>query len=994
MTLNYSNKLLLILFVWLISTCPAQVVSGEDAFSKHHWIFAKEHLDQSSIQAVKGPAGEILGETFFAPGKQFSAIVLDGESNSIMISEQSTQVNLPTKQITAEAWVFINQDLEWGGIIGAVSDNGKDESGWILGYRNQHFYFGLATQDKQQLTYLTAKSEFELEKWYHVVGAYDGNVHQLFVNGQLAASDSSRSGAIFYPSTDTFYEIGAFHDSNEYFRLSGMLHEVSVSSHIMNQKQIAARYRAKLNKLPGKAIKPKKYHLAHSPYACYEPNGDVTLCWQTEIASPSIIRYGEPGQIDQVVNQARPQHKHRVTLTGLTPNQIYEYQISVRRNGQELQSHKHLFDTTFNHRPRPVPDELSPFGTNSTAKYYADAAKNILSKTGITKGYCIVYGIGEGLLAYELAKQSELIIVGVDTDADKVASVRQKMYAAKVYGTRITVRHVKSLEALPFTRDFANLIVSDDFITHGKLVGSPGETFRLLRPEGGTLFLGQPAANSKPIKKMDLHQWFKQTGLTFSLNEDKTGLWGTGKRDVVAGAGEWSHQYGDPGNASFGGETLGGISRASDLEVQWIGLPGADFGIDRQVRLSAPLAVNGRLFHQGMNRIIALDSYNGAFLWLLEIADLRRTNIPRDAANWCADQQNLFVAVNGECWVLNAYTGERMRVLQLPDHSRHQSHDWGYIANAGDMIFGSSVKRGSIYTDYWGRERWFDGTGSPGDGTDKVCSDDLFAYDKQTGQKAWNYQNGVILNTSIAVGDGRVYFVESRHPKVKTLVHGDARFLSAKDRRRGKTKGVAKEKLWLDQYMVALDARTGKKLWERPIDTTDGLVTFYLVYSDHKIVISASGGGEYHVYAFDAKNGEQQWHSIAPWSRNNHGAHAQHPAVVAGKVYQVPHVYDLESGSMVSNNMMGGNISRRCGSYVATEKSLIYRGNNLLSMWDMKNEQVSDWYRLRSSCWLSTIPAAGMLLSPEGGGGCSCGAWMETSLGFAPRVPIAKQNKN
>ncbi|MFT4559734.1 MAG: hypothetical protein ACI92S_005127, partial [Planctomycetaceae bacterium] len=26
----------------------------------------------------------------------------------------------------------------------------------------------------------------------------------------------------------------------------------------------------------------------------------------------------------------------------------------------------------------------------------------------------------------------------------------------------------------------------------------------------------------------------------------------------------------------------------------------------------------------------------------------------------------------------------------------------------------------------------------------------------------------------------------------------------------------------------------------------------------------------------------------------------------------------------------------------------------------------------------------GMLLAPEGGGGCSCGSWMETSIGFMP----------
>jgi hypothetical protein len=33
---------------------------------------------------------------------------------------------------------------------------------------------------------------------------------------------------------------------------------------------------------------------------------------------------------------------------------------------------------------------------------------------------------------------------------------------------------------------------------------------------------------------------------------------------------------------------------------------------------------------------------------------------------------------------------------------------------------------------------------------------------------------------------------------------------------------------------------------------------------------------------------------------------------------------------------------------------------------------------------ISTIPACGLILSPEAGGGCSCGVWLETSIAFRP----------
>ena len=65
------------------------------------------------------------------------------------------------------------------------------------------------------------------------------------------------------------------------------------------------------------------------------------------------------------------------------------------------------------------------------------------------------------------------------------------------------------------------------------------------------------------------------------------------------------------------------------------------------------------------------------------------------------------------------------------------------------------------------------------------------------------------------------------------------------------------------------------------------------------------------------------------------------------------------------------------------------------TMWNAESNDLSKWERLRPDCWISTIPADGMILSPEGGGGCSCGSWLETSIAFAPksRAPIMFDTK-
>ena len=114
----------------------------------------------------------------------------------------------------------------------------------------------------------------------------------------------------------------------------------------------------------------------------------------------------------------------------------------------------------------------------------------------------------------------------------------------------------------------------------------------------------------------------------------------------------------------------------------------------------------------------------------------------------------------------------------------------------------------------------------------------------------------------------------------------------------------------------------------------------------------------------------------------------QHPVAVNGRLFLEPSAFDLKTGSKVVDR-----IGKRsgCHTYVGTRDALIYRGSGRqIAMWGQDTRKVSTWNRLRPSCWLSVVPAAGMLLVPEGGGGCSCGGWMETSLAFRPRANIKK----
>ena len=515
-------------------------------------------------------------------------------------------------------------------------------------------------------------------------------------------------------------------------------------------------------------------------------------------------------------------------------------------------------------------------------------------------------------------------------------------------------------------------------LTAGECSGSAAEMFRVLRPSGGIAQLGQPPGAAQPLSGEKLQAWLDADSVQATISDDQQGVWARIERGPLPGAGQWSHMYGRADNSAFGGEELSGATGVDELEVQWLGRPGPRYQADRQGRKPAPLSTNGRLYLQGLQRIVTLDAYNGVVLWSLEIPALERFNMPRDCSNWCADEDHLFAAIGGKCWRIDAATGAVSQMYDvIVGPQEDWEYDWGYVARHGDNILGSAVKKGTSHTNFWGHydEGHYDAV--EGAAAAKVCSDNLFAFSKKTGAIAWTYTDGVIINSTITIGAGRVYFVETRNAKVQA----------------SSSRRVSMPEMWLDQFLVALDVDSGAKVWEGPIDTVDGEAVIFLAHGQDRLVLVSSGGpptgkknqyGEvlkqHYVYAYDPSNGDAQWETSFEWTRARKAEHMSRPVIVGETLFIRPHVLNLTTGELLPQRMP---VAGGCGTYCAAAHGLFMRHENI-TMWNAESEQLSSWPRLRSSCWLSTIPAAGMLLSPEGGGGCSCGIWMETSIGFMP----------
>lgn len=910
----------------------------------HRWVLQQNTTQSTRVEnLVEGPPATSrrpLKWTVWEDdsARQYQAVTFDGK-RSLTASENALQVQLPEKAITATAWVRVDKPQEWGGFVGVIQDNGSFEKGWILGFRGQKMCFGInAQQGPDRLSYMTAKDNFQLRRWYHVAGTYDGTTQRLFLDGELVAESSEQSGAIDYPQQAPL-EVGAYRDKNEHYPLTGQLREVRIYNRSLDQDEVRDEYRSDMSSYPAPDVEPlpeaPKFEVAVGPWLEFVSADSAVIRWKTRDPGPTLLEFWERSDAVQTTGQSDPVHSHEVQLNGLNPNRVYHYRITALRDGEPQTTRDYDCDTFFNYQAQTR--ERQTQDVKIVREWLGSEVPDQLMER---RGLAVVIGLQDGERIRALAAASQLRIVAWDVDREKVARVRQALHDHRLYGTRIAVHVAEDLSALPATGYCANLVCSEraDEVFAG--TEESREARRLLAPNGLAVMRQREIVHGSRI----------------------------------SGAGDWSHVYGAADNSAFGGERLSGIRQTDDLTVQWLGRPGSRYQADRNGRKPPPIATGSRIFLQGLHRLVALDIYNGSVLWSLEVPRMERFNMPRDCGNWCADDKYVYAAMTDKCWKIDAATG---KVQDLYDSvaeavSGQQEFEWGYVAQQGPQMFGSGVRPGTSWTSFWGGQGWYDG--ASGEVTHKICSDYLFSLDKESGSRLWKYADGVVINSTITVRDGRVFFVESRNADVRS-----------QDIRR-----IGASQLWQDQHLVALDAASGKKVWDVPIDTVDGNVVFYLAANEDTLALVSSADVKYHVYTFDSATGKPRWDTSFPWGKGkaDHGSHLSRPALVGNTLYVRPRAFDTKSGEQKPVTLPVAG----CGTYACSTDALFYRGGSggKLAVWDASAGKDTHWPRLRPDCWLSTIPTGGMLLSPEGGGGCSCGSWMETSIGFIPKALIVK----
>ena len=649
-------------------------------------------------------------------------------------------------------------------------------------------------------------------------------------------------------------------------------------------------------------------------------------------------------------------------------------------------------DSIIIHTKRAV---VNPYDSDETI---VEAAEEIIAESGVTEGYCLDVGCGDGALAYELAMRSNLHIIAIDPDPAMVALARQKLDAAGMYGTRVTVHQcdISSLDRYP--NYFANLIVSGRSVTEGAGAIRTGDVYHCLRPCGGVMAIGTPDVMEVTV------------------------------RPALEGAGEWTHLYANAGNTLCSGDELvkGGLG------MLWWNDPDFDMP-SRHGRGPGPLYKDGIMYVEGVNEIRAYDAYNGREIWRFYLEGIGKpydqdntmVGVSITQGNMAIDGDRLYVRVGQQptssfryVLVLDTHNGNLIGEYQVPDfpepvysesyfsrsyygegsQSRcgYKEYGWGpfdwdylpdYAYRPGPKWGYLAVEDGTIYGTIVNPDYVVEGGSSD---TAHLYSESkaLFAIDVDTGMLKWMYKaENSIRHNAIAIGETSVFLIDRPTARQDRLRHW------------GETEEHSSGKL------VALDSKTGEKLYEK--DNIYGTLlvlstkrdVLLVTYNSIRNALPSEVGGR--MTAFRASDGRLLWdkavnagfgtdvsedgveRSLASVRNPNFYPYGSRPIIIDNMVFVEPYAFDLMTGEQLDLEF---DRSYNCGIVSASEHTLIYR-SGCFGYVDIDNWEkgTKNWGGFRPACYMNCIPVGGIVLIPQGVEDCDCSYLMLPSIALEPR---------
>ncbi len=616
-------------------------------------------------------------------------------------------------------------------------------------------------------------------------------------------------------------------------------------------------------------------------------------------------------------------------------------------------------------------------------------AESLLDRSGHRRGYALFLGAGDGDLMEQVAVRSELHIVAIERDTDRIAALRQRFDEAGLYGSRIALLPGDPMET-PYPPYISSLVVVEDATELGRApdVAFLEFVYERLRPYNGHAELTTCARTEEAFAEA-LAEFEPENGRA----ENDDGTVTLRREGPLPGSGQWTHQYADAGQSNQSGDQR----VRAPLGPVWFGGPDHYNVLPRHGRGPRPQVAGGRVVLLGPETVSARCVFTGRELWVRVLPGIghsftvrgdrvkpedrvrrwepgrRSPTVPHAAgakfrgSPFVSLPDSIYVLHAGHVLRLDPDTGESLGEWPLYDEDEQEDaarDRGGHISVSGDVVVAS------LFPDV------FDGR--PGRSFNDTSSRGLTALDRFTGEQLWTRNADMGFRHNAIVSGNGILFVND--------------FISEVAVEAARVRGMEVEE---KPRLLALDLRTGNELWSIE---DEGLFGTFLSYcTEHDVLIEGGAGRGARggppnepgnqLRTRRGRTGETIWELKGLRGRNP----LVGPYILRGEdLFVGGRAYSLLTGERRDRNrpVFGGetelSYSRRygCGHAIAGMHLLTFR-SGAAGFYDLERYSgTGNVGGIRSGCTQNLIPADGILNAPDYTRTCTCAYQNQTSLGL------------
>lgn len=540
----------------------------------------------------------------------------------------------------------------------------------------------------------------------------------------------------------------------------------------------------------------------------------------------------------------------------------------------------------------------------------------VISATGVTAGFAIHLGCGDGSITTQLSNDGAILVHGLTDNEDELAAARGAIVSQGLSGI-ITVENYSDWDVLPYSLNTANLVVADlDELSPKGL--SIDEIKRILAPGTGVAYIKQ------------------------------SGAWTQVTKPRPSGMDDWTHRDYDESANLVSKDRL--VQPPNSLKWK----SGYRNGPDQILNMRL---AGGRVFYEWPHQyrdenfkkystdvLVGRDAFNGVLLWnrkMNQQAGKYRGFVVDDQHLYIDfDQGNLpygdrGIQYGGPIHVRDAKTGELVRMLNEGAKSDHRGFTMD-LSLVGDTLI-------------------------------QICRDTLYALDTKTGDQIWFRTEGVPRTgaSDSELGSGAYYCAPAIDHENHRLFVGITPSIPRK---------TGRIIHWTEiQKILCLDLNSGDKIWESKPEGLYGISQ--MSYSDGKLAMYYATNFNglkdlsygYYSAVLDAPTGDVLWEHARDWYKSDEvgiGSFSTRNYWVRDNSFYLTNSHylidiDATSGAFNENYSKGMHSNgARCSRSISTDHFMVI-GSALYIDYDNKKKMLQE--SARSACGTGPFIANGMV---------------------------------